>query len=413
MTLPEGWRALPLAPIASVSLGQSPPSSAYNDEGKGLPFFQGKADFTDTYAQVRKYSTEGSKRARAEDILLSVRAPVGPTNLAPADCVIGRGLAAIRANPTIVEQRYLLWALRATEHRLAKEAAGSTFVAVTGSQVRSHVLPVAPLPEQQRIVAIVEEHLTDVESSTKTIHSAELRIRTLERAWLRGALAGLSGPTRQIGTVLHEARGGWSRSARHLVPAAVGVPYLKMNNISRDGSLDLDELVYVSPEAGSVEKYGVRPGDILFNSKNSAELVGKTALADARVSGALLNENIMRLRFDSIMDPAFVWLWFQGHIMKDLIGEASRASTNVAAVYQHRLVEMPILVPQIQDQRAVASAFAEIRAAGDRARRACVAVRERAGALERAILAAAFAGRLTGRSSDTAVIEDIAGRESA
>ncbi|EAY25158.1 restriction endonuclease S subunits, partial [Microscilla marina ATCC 23134] len=57
-------------------MGQSPPSSSYNFEGKGLPFFQGKAEFTNLHPEVSKWCDEPKKKAAVNDILLSVRAPV-------------------------------------------------------------------------------------------------------------------------------------------------------------------------------------------------------------------------------------------------------------------------------------------------------------------------------------------------
>lgn len=95
--LPAGWSNVALNEVADVVMGQSPPGSSYNKDGEGLPSFQGKADFTRDIAKVRIYTTAGTKFASAGDVLMSVRAPVGPTNLCPSTAVIGRGLAGIRA----------------------------------------------------------------------------------------------------------------------------------------------------------------------------------------------------------------------------------------------------------------------------------------------------------------------------
>ena len=76
-----------------------------------------------------------------------------------------------------------------------------------------------------------------------------------------------------VGSALTECRGGWSRSRQHLVAAGSGRAYLKMNNITRRGRLDLSKLVYVEADAAAAERFGVRLGDVLFNSKNSGDLV--------------------------------------------------------------------------------------------------------------------------------------------
>jgi hypothetical protein len=86
-----------LGEVAEIFMGQSPPGSTYNNRGNGLPFFQGKAQFGEVFPVPDKWCSEPLRIAHKGDILVSVRAPVGPTNLAVEKCCIGRGLAAIRS----------------------------------------------------------------------------------------------------------------------------------------------------------------------------------------------------------------------------------------------------------------------------------------------------------------------------
>ena len=78
-------------------MGQSPPSDTYNDDQVGLPFYQGSTDFGFRFPSIRKFCSAPKRQAKKDDVLLSVRAPVGDLNRAEAQCCIGRGLAAIRA----------------------------------------------------------------------------------------------------------------------------------------------------------------------------------------------------------------------------------------------------------------------------------------------------------------------------
>ena len=94
MELPAGWARCPLPHFTDIVMGQSPSSQAYNSSGEGLPFFQGKGEFRSLYPEIRLYCSQPKKIALPGATLLSVRAPVGPTNLARQKCCIGRGLAA-------------------------------------------------------------------------------------------------------------------------------------------------------------------------------------------------------------------------------------------------------------------------------------------------------------------------------
>jgi hypothetical protein len=84
-----------LSDIANITMGQSPSGSSYNEDGIGTIFFQGRAEFGFRFPTVRLYTIDPKRMACANDILMSVRAPVGDLNIAHEDCCIGRGLAAI------------------------------------------------------------------------------------------------------------------------------------------------------------------------------------------------------------------------------------------------------------------------------------------------------------------------------
>ena len=89
------WNEGSLSDIANITMGQSPSGSSYNDDGIGTVFFQGRAEFGFRFPTIRLYTTNPKRMAGANDILMSVRAPVGDLNIAHEDCCIGRGLAAI------------------------------------------------------------------------------------------------------------------------------------------------------------------------------------------------------------------------------------------------------------------------------------------------------------------------------
>ena len=144
-----------LVEVCELVAGQSPPSSSYNQDGKGVPFFQGKADFGELFPTVRYWCTEPKKMSIPEDILFSVRAPVGPTNINNIEACLGRGICAIRCTDRIV-QKYLLHYLRANEHKIAALGTGSTFKAITIKELKAIKIPLPPLQVQKQISAILD-----------------------------------------------------------------------------------------------------------------------------------------------------------------------------------------------------------------------------------------------------------------
>ena len=94
--IPQGWEVGQLKDGFNITMGQSPPGSTYNEDGEGLPFYQGRRDFGFRYPTLRVYCNAPKRLANPNDTLVSVRAPVGDVNMAKEECCIGRGVAAVR-----------------------------------------------------------------------------------------------------------------------------------------------------------------------------------------------------------------------------------------------------------------------------------------------------------------------------
>jgi len=153
--IPKDWEIKKLEEIAKIIMGQSPPSSTYNNVGEGLPFLQGKLEFGDVYPSPRIYCSDPIKIAEAGDILISVRAPVGDVNLAPYKLCIGRGLAAIRINTKKGNYKFYFYYLQKEKDSWEKMSKGSTFKAINKSDIENFVVPLPPLSEQQKIAEIL------------------------------------------------------------------------------------------------------------------------------------------------------------------------------------------------------------------------------------------------------------------
>ena len=147
-----------LSDVAKIIMGQSPDGKAYNSDGHGMAFYQGKTEFRDLYiGEPLTWTTAPTRIAEANDILMSVRAPVGSTNIATQRCCIGRGLAAIRAIPEKSTALFILYSMRSIESEIENMGVGSTFKAINKEQVYNLPIPLAHLELQNRFVALAEQ----------------------------------------------------------------------------------------------------------------------------------------------------------------------------------------------------------------------------------------------------------------
>ena len=145
-----------LKDVCSINMGQSPDSNSYNDEGIGVPFFQGNADFGKRYPVTRKWCSAPTKMAASEDILISVRAPIGAMNYAKEDCCIGRGLAALTPNKAKVSPEFIFWLLKGKNAELNSKGTGSTFKAIGRKVLEETLVPNLPLEKQLEYSEILE-----------------------------------------------------------------------------------------------------------------------------------------------------------------------------------------------------------------------------------------------------------------
>lgn len=170
--IPKGWSAGQLSDIANITMGQSPSGDTYNENGSGTIFYQGCTDFGTRFPVPRVYTSAPTRFAKAGDILMSVRAPVGTLNIAMEDCCIGRGLAAL--NSKFGSQLHLLYTLSGFKQLFdVMDGNGTTFGSITKDtlfemkvviprrdQIKSFEEMVQPIEQKIRVAEQENRELT-------------------------------------------------------------------------------------------------------------------------------------------------------------------------------------------------------------------------------------------------------------
>ena len=161
--IPESWKWVRLGEVILVEMGQSPKGSAVNSGPEGIEFHQGKVMFSDKFImESDKKTTQPTKIAEVNSILLCVRAPVGKVNISPRRICIGRGLCAL--NPINLNLEFAYYLLVQQENSFIKQSTGTTFKAISREIVSNQIIPLPPLNEQKRIVQKIEELMLLVEA---------------------------------------------------------------------------------------------------------------------------------------------------------------------------------------------------------------------------------------------------------
>ena len=169
--IPQGWEVKQLGEMCHVIMGLSPKSEFYNETGDGLPFHQGVTDFGERFPTDRVYCTIQKRVAEADDILFSVRAPVGRINIANKKVVIGRGLSAIRSKNG--NQTFLLQQLKDRFQEEDTMGSGAIFNAIR----KTDLLGIPLLKPTESVIGKFEEivNLIFAELANLTLKNINLR----------------------------------------------------------------------------------------------------------------------------------------------------------------------------------------------------------------------------------------------
>lgn len=144
------WKEKKLGDIATIQMGQSPDSKSYNSEGRGIPLIQGNADIKERKSEPRIFTTQSTKICEINDILLTVRAPVGSVAISHHKACIGRGVCSLKNNSQSL-QGFIYQFLLNYEPKWIRLSQGSTFSAVSGKDIKTLHIRVPFIEEQKKI----------------------------------------------------------------------------------------------------------------------------------------------------------------------------------------------------------------------------------------------------------------------
>jgi type I restriction enzyme S subunit len=181
----ESWPNGLLSDIAIITMGQSPKGDTYNENGAGTVFFQGRAEFGFRFPTRRLYTTDPRRMAQANDVLMSVRAPVGDLNVAYEDCCIGRGLAAIHSKDK--HQSFVLYTMFALRDQLdVFNGEGTVFGSINRDALNSMPISIPP----REIVDNFEGIVSPMDAEIRNNYEENCRLQTMRDSLLPRLMSG-------------------------------------------------------------------------------------------------------------------------------------------------------------------------------------------------------------------------------
>ena len=348
-----------LRDVCEINMGQSPDSSSYNEEGRGIPFFQGNADFGERNPVTRVWCDAPSKIAKANDILISVRAPIGAVNYATETCCIGRGLAAITPDLNRVSSEYVFWLLKGKNAELNSKGTGSTFKAINRKALEEIQVPDVSLEEQAA-------HAANLEAAYKIIQMRKQQLSILDNL-IKARFVEMFGdpklnpkgyPVHELSEFIQFLTSGSRGWAEYCVDDG-SEWFITIKNV-KDCHITTDNLQPINaPDNAEARRTRVQEGDLLISI--TADL-GRTGVVTKEIAdhGAYINQHLTCIRLDSeALEPLYV-----AYFMESSAGKEQFVSKNQSAVKAglnfNSINTLRLIVPPMTVQREFLRFVAQI-----------------------------------------------------
>ena len=353
-------------------MGQSPPGDKVFDwdggtgKNAGLPFIQGNAEFTNKHPLPLKWCVQPVKVADPDDLLISVRAPVGQTNRAHRMLCIGRGLAAIRFP---APSRAFGW--HATNHAkrsLERIAQGSTFQAVGNKELRSLRLHFPPLLEQRAIAAVLDSIDEAIERTEAAIAATErLRDALLHELLTRGFPGRHTEWTHVpgLGTVpadwqvvrlrevlVLDQPGAWGDEP---TPDDPGVRVLRAADLTRDGRVFPESAAWRRLSERDRDRRLMQDGDLILERSGGGPgtPVGRVALIDG-IGPVYCNNFCQHLRVHPARcSPHYAVSALWHRYLRGVTTRLEHRTTGIRNLDYSGYLAFPFPLPPLAEQRAI------------------------------------------------------------
>jgi len=418
--LPNGWRRLtPSAVVAGERsaitigpFGSNLKTVDYRASGVPLVFVrdirQATFDRPSHYVTPEKAAQLGSHVAEPGDVLIT---KMGDP---PGDATVytGRVPAVITADcirmrvPAPHSPRYVAYALSAPSVReqIDHITRGVAQRKISLARFRSGVtIPLAPPSEQRRIVDILEDHLSRLDAADDYLDAAQRRLEAIEQVTLERLTA--IGVEHQLGEVA-AIQGGIQKQVKRR-PVLNTFPFLRVANVTSTG-LDLSEVHRIELFAGELARYRLLDGDLLVVEGNgSPSQIGRAATWDGSIKDCVHQNHLIRVRPAPGLLPEYLEAAWNAAGNRRALTALASSTSGLYTLSVSKLQTLTIRVPSPEVQARVAVEVRSIRDARSALDKAVADARQRAGALRRSLLAAAFSGRLTGRVSDMDLAEEL------
>ena len=350
----NGWQWKPLGEVCKTGSGGTPLKEKKEYyEGGTIPWLMsGEVSQGEVREATRFITQKGLDNSAArifpkDTVLVAMYgATAGQVGILRFEATTNQAVCGILPNKQFIPE-FLFFFLLSKKEELVAQATGNAQPNISQIKIKNTNVPILSLPEQQRIVGILDEAFEGITTAKANAETNLQNARAVFESYLQSVLQSKKWKWKTFGELCDDVEYGSSAKSK----ADSGVPVLRMGNI-QEGRLNWKNLVYTDDKA-EIKKYLLKHNDVLFNRTNSPELVGKTAIYKSEMPAIFAGYLIRIHRKEDLLDADYLTYFLNSKIAFDYGKTVVISSVNQANINGSKLKCYPIPAPSLAEQKAI------------------------------------------------------------
>lgn len=399
MTCPPSWAITKLGDICEVVSGSTPSTAVPEYWGGEIAWItpddlsrhagkliaRGARNITQA-----GYDSCSTRLVPQGTVLFTSRAPIGYVAIAAHSVCTNQGFKSFIPSAAVTSD-YLYWFLRYATPAIRELGSGTTFPELSKARAKEIQIPVAPLAEQRRIVAAIEEHFSRLDAAEESLRRAGARLRVMRDAVYMRAISGAWRKVPLRSLLRERLRNGHSAKPSQ---DGAGIRTLTLSAVTT-GEFSEKNTKLTTADPTRVRDLWLKPGDILIERSNTPELVGTAALYHGPHQWAIFPDLLIRIRVSELVLPEFLEAVLKARPTRRYFQRVAQGiAGSMPKIDQTDVANLEVPLPPLDEQRRIVAEVEQQLSVVDAMAAEIDRALKRSAALRRSILAQAFSGKL-------------------
>lgn len=410
--IPQGWKIVELSEIADGDYGivdgpfgsNLKVSDYIDDSVNGVPVLTTKnlnGDYSkDSVRYISKEKFDSLKRSAVTpgDIIVAKIGTIGKCGIYPLD----QRIALIPANllkitsKSDVNRKYVFYYIQSAEFQkwIKSIATATAQPAFNVTKFRKLPIPIPSLPEQNRIVARIEELFSELDNGVETLRKTKQQLAVYRQAVISAAFPEMTEENTVRLDEIAVISGGITKGRDLSKQETIHLPYLRVANV-QNGYLDLSQMKTIELKTSEMEKYLLCAGDVLYTEGGDRDKLGRGTVWNDEIPNCVHQNHVFKARLDQAKaNPRYVAYWSMSAFTRNYFYNKGKQSVNLASINKTVLSALTLPLPSLAEQEAALRVIESHLSVCDEIEKTVEIALQQAETMRQSILKQAFEGRL-------------------